>query len=305
MATITACFFPILAGLLGSNQFIQQNLPANWITKNELQATFIQKYWPANQELRYFSPEELVSTASWNLDVVNQFLREHNFDIQLANAGPDSFYVASILKVVLQWQMKGSAARLMGRDKKIYPAVLFDSDEADGVYRMFKANPMSKSRDENDLLEIKTKNGDLVYMSPAFSAPVSDFELMENIGKIYNYYQTKHFPQTLEKHFDIILFPMVSINQNINVNWLRQLRNNCQHDSYFIAEALQQTKFAMDENGAKVESAFACTGCIECVRARVEYVFDGPFYLWIMRPGMTLPIFAAYIDYDCFKNPNK
>ena len=35
------------------------------------------------------------------------------------------------------------------------------------------------------------------------------------------------------------------------------------------------------------------------------YIINEPFYLWIMRKGVMLPIFAAYFDEESWKAPNK
>jgi hypothetical protein len=40
-------------------------------------------------------------------------------------------------------------------------------------------------------------------------------------------------------------------------------------------------------------------------RPKPTLEINRPFYLWIMRPGMSIPLFAAYIDYEDWKQPVK
>ena len=143
------------------------------------------------------------------------------------------------------------------------------------------------------LIAIECTNGDTVYMTPAPSHPPKEFELVEHAQAL----SRRRYRDDTSK-FSGILFPVVDINQKVDISWLCNLNSN----RWFIEEALQQTKFHMDELGAHVQSAVAIHVTYRaCIKEKPVLEMNGPFYLWIERPGMELPLFAAYIDYSDLK----
>lgn len=74
---------------------------------------------------------------------------------------------------------------------------------------------------------------------------------------------------------------------------------------YRIRQALQETRFQMNEKGARAQSAVAIEICVKCIQQPTP-TFDitEPFYIWIERPGMSVPLFAAYVDQVDWKEPS-
>ncbi len=243
------------------------------------------------------------SKASRDVAVVNTFLHDNNFNIQLDDLkNTYAFYVASILKVVLEWENVGTRTTLTV-DGKDYPAVHFDKED-DQQFKIFNVlNDPSSSDQANQILEITAKNGDVVYMMQDHRncLPLTGFSLLDVITNIWQ-------KNITEEHHDYsyqqAIFPMVDIDQEVNISWLKDMEA-C--DVYKIVQALQQTKFQMNEKGAKVESAVAISFVDACYRPEPPKVFtvNDAFYLWIVRPGMKTPIFAAYIDKDAWKAPQE
>jgi hypothetical protein len=105
--TSTICILPILAALVGANNF-EQIKDVRWNTVNDQQKTFIEYYWPNRADLDLLKDEEIKSKASRDVNDVNQFLKDNNFKIQLKDLrNPLAFYVASMLEVVLEWEKEG------------------------------------------------------------------------------------------------------------------------------------------------------------------------------------------------------
>jgi hypothetical protein len=110
----------------------------------------------------------------------------------------------------------------------------------------------------------------------------------------------KDMASRTEISYSDAIVPMVDIDQEVDISWLVGMRMS---DSMKISQARQQTKFQMNEKGAKVQSA--ATICIEkCFRPK-EFKICDSFYLCIVRPGMKTPVFAAYIDKDSWKEPKE
>ncbi len=166
---------------------------------------------------------------------------------------------------------------------------------------------------------VNAKNNDRVYMTIA-KKPLAGFDLLNAVIDISS--QTKT-GTTMD--CDEIKFPMVTLDDKPDISWLLELGKEAlptpqlttvlnNHPEIprppimVITEALQQTKFQMNEIGAAAQSAVALT--FDLVGAAVDdqipsrYTLDKPFYLWIERPGVNIPVFAAYIDEQDWKKPD-
>ena len=73
-------------------------------------------------------------------------------------------------------------------------------------------------------------------------------------------------------------------------------------DGDSISQALQQTKFKMNQFGARVKSAVAIA-VSRAMSREVGLDIDQPFYLWIERDGVTVPVMYAYLDQEDWKDP--
>ena len=298
--TSTITLLPIIAALFTANNF-QQLHDAGWNTVNTQQQIFINQYWPNVTDLALLKANELESKASKDVSIINQFLKEHNFTIQLADMhDPLAFYVASILKVALEWETIGIKTTL-NVNAKNYPAVKFDNQVGQGV-KIYETTSDYLAEKKNQILEIKAKNGDLVYMmkKPNEQTPLVDFALLDAIERSWQ----KNITTEHQRYYDEAIFPMVDLNQEVDIKWLENIgtSSGCMND-YIVAQALQQTKFQMNEKGAKVESAVAIGCRCTCFRPKQIFIINEPFYLWIIRPGMKTPIFAAFINTDAWKAP--
>jgi hypothetical protein len=301
--TSTITILPIIAALFTANNF-EQIKDVRWCIQNAEQKIFVQNYWPNVADLNLLKDDEIKSKASRDVKVVNQFLQDNGFSIELTDLkNPLAFYVASILNVNIEWKELGEKTTLKVCEKE-YPAVEFEKEESQ-PFKVFKVlDDFSSFGQDSEILEIEAKNGDLVYMlqDNKKSSPFTGFALLDAIKNIWQ----KNIVSSNEICYDKAIFPMVDIDQEVDIKWLEKIRAcDGYKEVYEIAQALQQTKFQMNEKGAKVKSAVAIS-CIECscaIRIPKIFTINDSFYLWILRPGMKTPIFAAYIDKDAWKVP--
>jgi hypothetical protein len=283
LKTDTLCTLPILGCLQAAEIFIG-SANQEWKTISDRQVEFLEKfkrYWINPVKL-----PELRSKASLELKAINQWLKDDGFDIQLdpVDAG---FYVASILKLLVEWLKVGKKRNITGkRNGTRYPGVFLEKGVE--IYRDLDIHPFPVAC-------IDTKNGDVVKMAIIDAVPEGAFglhDLTQTLNKVTSPDQNK----------EDVVFPMVELDVKPNISWICGMKL----EEYWIQQALQQTKFRMNEKGAKVESAVAMSfrkGM--AFDAKQPYVIDRPFLLWIERPGMTIPFFAAVLCEDVWREPKE
>ena len=108
--------------------------------------------------------------------------------------------------------------------------------------------------------------------------------------------------ETPDYRYEGVIFPMVHYDQHEDISFLKGMR--IEGTGHYVAEAVQQTRFRMNEFGARAESAVAMTKRL-CASSeeRKPYVLDRPFILWIERGGIGIPIFMAVFAEDVWKDP--
>ena len=281
LKTDTLCTLPILGCLQAAEIFIG-SANQEWKTISDRQVEFLEKfkrYWINPVKL-----PELRSKADEDLAVINKWLKDEGFDIHLDPVDV-GFYVASILKLLVEWLKVGKKQDITGkRDGKNYPGVKLK----DGVrlYQDLEIHPFP-------VAHIDTKNGDVVKMAIIDAVPEGAFglhDLTQTLNKVKSPHQTEE-----------VIFPMVELDVKPNISWICGMGL----EKFYIQQALQQTKFRMNEKGAKVESAVAMSSRCLAFKEEQPYVIDRPFLLWIERPGMTIPFFAAVLCEDVWREPKE
>lgn len=278
--SITSCRAPI-AGCL--REFEKAFDAEKWAPKSRAQETFLTYYSVARQEIREMS--ELESIVSDNAEVINNFLRIRGFNIKLDpfSKDPPEIGAACIFKLLLEWFQAGTKTTVR---HGAYPAVRLDRS----ILEFYSSEAC-----DNPIVSVKTKSGDRVYMTVVDAEDVSEgLELAQVIQaqmkQIYEYGN--------------VVFPMVSYDSEVDIGWIKGMKLVGGKNSWQIKQALQQTKFRMNEIGAKVESAVAIS-MMRCTSVETEpdLIIDKPFLLWIMRRGQTYPLFAGYFGEADWKRP--
>jgi hypothetical protein len=106
--------------------------------------------------------------------------------------------------------------------------------------------------------------------------------------------------------FGGLRFPMVDLNQQVDINWLKKMSTYALGETWEISQAKQQTKLRMNHLGARAQSAVAIGGMmITSVRPPdpPDLVIDRPFMVWFERAGLNRPLFSGHITPDDWKEP--
>lgn len=299
MKNSTFTVHPIYGCLKASDDIL--NKKTEWKDVSEIQKRFLALSLDRGlNDLTNFSPEEMCYRASRECLEINKFLADNGFpDLKLEPSDdPTGIYMAAILKVYLQWIEKGTEITIE-RNNASYP----------GIRLKLKSNRYYKWGDHVEAIaQISTRRpGEKVFLTMYDPGNKDEIEVAEWILRI-----TRDIQQSSSKvtptHFSRVDFPMIDYDEHIDISWIcGLLEGNPEQGKYpyFIAQALQQTRFAMNEIGAKVESA-AAMAVFRCVSLHTDHpplIVDRPFLIWVTRNGMQMPYFIGYFAEEHWKKP--
>ena len=293
----TTTLFPII-GALREAYFFKNQSRGPWSARTDVQERFLKEFYGIGcEQLDGFSQEEMKYIASFNHTDINSWLKTNGFNIQLDPfQNPTDFGAASMMDVAVKWIEAGTQTQVCGPSKVSYDAV--------SLTLKSRSNPIIFNFDNkvypNPIARIVTKNSDVVHMTIADEA----CEGMDLIAKVSKLEEVKK-----QSHEDKVIFPMIDIDDQPNISWLERMFFDGVSaidgipGQMEIKQALQQTRFKMNHEGARVKSA-AAVGMMRCLSIEEPpMVIDKPFYLWITRKNISIPYFAAYFDVDSWKNP--
>ena len=285
----TVSLYPIIAALLASEEIIGPNLV--WNPINGFQKELLNTYYTSAIRKEAHGIPEIVSKASYSVAEINEFLKEKGFDIQLTELeDPRSFAFASVLDLLVEWINEGIEGKIKV-DGKTYPGVYID-DHRRGV-SFYKA-PLH----EHVIACLQTKSNGRVFMTVAGDISRDMFLMMKEINTLSAMMSRIH-------DYKSVTFPMVQLNQNIDISKLAGMNTIAQNGvPVDIVQAVQQNKLRMNEIGARAESAVAMSGVYRsAVSHRLDLIIDQPFLVWFDRPGLSIPIFAGIITQEDWENP--
>lgn len=285
--------WPIVAALWGAFGYIGVPSVQDVRPFNEQQKIFLERYMQDKNALKAFSSDELRTWVSMDADELNAILRKEGFGIQLDSFRPTEFGVVSILDVMMKWLHEGQRSSITVETKEAEP-IRYDAFELKNGFAVGKLSGYA-----HPIVTIKTKNEDgtpgkdLVHLAVADEALGGD-QLWEKILKL------RSLERKEVEEYTHAVIPMIDYDQSFKLDWLLNLNVN----GWFISQALQQTKFKMNDKGARVKSAVA----IAMMRSAMpmpsnKLIIDKPFYLWIEREGVPYPVFTGYLDEQFWKDP--
>ena len=235
--------------------------------------------------------KEIESIADINHEKINEWLKERGFQIKLGPFGPGGFGVASVLDLLGQWAIKGKKWSVETEEGEYYPGIKM-GNYGKKFYRV-KDNP-------DFIIEIETKDGDLVYLMMSDAVP-------EGLDILYHIDQIQKEKKEAPFEYDGFIFPKIDLDEETVLEWIIDLQFETPRAPipfYVVAQALQQTKLKMNELGFRVKSAVAMGILAGAAPKRTEpYVINKPFLMWIVRPGLSKPLFMAYLNKDVWKDP--
>jgi len=274
----SVCAVPMFGCLLASEAFLGKNRV--WRTQNADQRILVELLDGHRHHVAKLP--ELESIAAYDVAAVNAFIAKRDFRIALPPSQPPDFNVASVMKVKVEWQIRGQVTEI-GK----FPAVRLERG----------CEFFTSIECPHPVVGITTKNGDRVFMTVSDEEAPSGFTLFNRVRSI-----EETLRQT--KGYKGAIFPMIQYDEEVDISWVTGLATTGEDGAVaIIKHALQQTKFRMNDVGAIVESAVAM-GVLRSVVMERPLIIDRPFLLWLSRPSMPqLPLFAGWFNEDDWKNP--
>lgn len=267
-------------------------------TDTEQLLLFRNFYRDYKNNILLFTEEELMGVASEDREVVNRFAKDRGFDIQLEKTRHDTtplvlhVFLAGLLKIVNKWLVNPVTIYTHNE------GLLYESLSFGGGFSCFKTDSHSEP-----IIELKTKSSDLIYLTQ-YEGALESLELYYNVESLRSSSRELVF-------YDGVHIPKVTYNQKENVQWILGLMGIDKDLIAVIEQALQQTKFSIDAEGAVVESLslidVSISGCGLSMKEHKEtkiLIIDKPFLLWIERAGSSLPIFYGKFEKDTWLKKN-
>lgn len=286
--TQTLTMFPVLGCLKAAEEWLGQQL--QWNVVNDDQQEFMDLFYEKGMEAIPLLGEQLKRKSGSSVGPINAWLKENGFDIELRNnPGPGGFAVASILDVLVEWMQKGSRRKITN-ENGTFDGVHLKQDQGVTILQNAAVHNHGVAR-------IATKSGDKVYMTPVDGLPDERLAIESRIRSIMVGLNHQDY------RYEGVTFPMVNYDRNPDISFLHGLNTPTVAPGYYVTEAVQQTKFRMNEKGARVESAVAMS--VRCLSANLKspLVIDQPFLLWIMRDGIGMPLFGGVFAEDVWEDP--
>lgn len=281
--THTVCTYPIVGCLLKADDIIGEG--RIWIPQNPTQKLFVDDYYTSTKDEIKGIPE-IESLASWEADKINKFLADHGFSIVLDPFDADTFGVAAVLNLLMEWLQEATA-----------DVIVQDGTEYEAMRMKEGVQFFSSPGHQHPIAQIATKAGDVVYVTIKPTAPTG-FDLVELVEGI---------EAKMERCWDYgdLVLPLVDIDEKVGLDWLIGMRTVASWGQpAHISQAKQQTLFKMNKRGALLKSAVAMAVTLEmCAMPMPDLVIDQPFVAWVRRDELLLPLVVAHVTQDAWKNP--
>lgn len=295
--TATETFFPILGCLQAAEKYLKgigRVGKVQWQTTNNLQEIFSSVFLPYLPEVDRLG-DNLKYRADICAAVINQWFKEHGFDIKLDEGPAGSFCVGSILDVLVNWIEKGVKTEVDSPvTGKTYPAV--EIKDGMSVFEDASVHPWP-------IVELLTRGGDKVYLTIAGNLDAeAGFPITSRISDLGN----GVIRGAPSGKYGKVVFPMVDYDDKPDISWILKMRTGNTMEDYYIHQAVQQTQFRMNEIGARAKSAVGMQmRCMCAIDPRPTLVIDRPFLLWIERTGISIPLFTGVFAEDVWKKPKE
>lgn len=276
------CLYTTVAAVKAADKILG---PHEWSPVNATQKSWLRDtYEPISDELPKIP--EIVSNATWEIANHVAFMKKYGWEAMIKALKPNEFATAGILDLLVSWVEKGEKAPVRTADGKTYPGVKLDNHCA------FFTTPAH----DQPVARLQTKSGDVVWLTMLDAAP-DGLALADLAEKVFRSAATPAY-------YEGVLFPMVDLYFKHSHDWLVGLNTESEMGGAEIAEALQQIKLKMNDEGARAQAADECRVTVTCVREPPPMlVIDKPFLVSFERPGLAKPLFVAHVTQEDWKYP--
>ena len=306
MSTEVHVMPPVVGALKSAIEFENQ-ARTPWRGIIPAQKEFLtETYFPYMERkfLSLFSPEEMKYIASFSADEINKFLEENKFSIRLDPFTSETdFGAASVMDISVKWVEEAERTTMFvdknGKETN-YPAIkikdYFETFMIDGI-QFAEIHLKYESKDR------------MILAKGPFNSQTA-----KNPLKLYSKTLVTNKDKKTRNGFSSLVIPKINLDCESDLSFLLGMQfdgvvSSTQEPATFcVSQALQQTKFKLNEFGARARSA-AAVAVLRCATVRKEMVpplvFDEPFMLWLIRTdektGDEVVYFASYLDIDVWK----
>ena len=259
-----------------------------WNSVSAQQSGWLDRYVRMVPELARIP--EIVANATFDAQNHVDFLKKHGWEAQIKKCGQDEFLTAAVLDVLGKWLTEGREVTI-SRDGREFPAACI-SRSGDRVL-------VRKGTNER-YVHIATEAGDSVWLEPIASAPDGLALAIEAADRF------REDGGTYDGEFDGVVFPMIDFSGKNEQNWLQELWTTASSGRRCkVKEAKQQVELKASHLGIRARSADEMLGDFESCMSTCKppFYIKEPFLIAITRSGLSLPLFAAHVTPDAWKDP--
>jgi len=262
-----------------------------WNTVNDNQKWLMELMPIYHDQITKGNIPEMKSILAKSSAELENFLKENGVQMQIPQFEyPSQVGIAGLMGIKMEWPETASAVTIrMGKTRE---EIESEAHIVDGV-RLGTDVSHFRIGMNQFVTSIKTKTGDKIYVAEVDEAPKDIFSLVLEINRLSLATSGKYYSR-----FGGIAFPMVSVEEQIELDWLQGFQFG---KGSSIDFATQKNELAIDEFGAIVRSA--TVGGMMIGISTPPLVIRGSFLIWVERNGVT--IFYGYIAEDGWKRPSK
>ena len=274
--------YGIMAALVAVETLVGRG---GWRPVHDRQASFLDGVFSAGRHDLARIPE-IDTLASRIADELNAFLTRRGFPASFRELGPRELGSASVLDLAGHWLHPGKPTVIEIDDEHVVPAASLDANAVAVFHAGGHSEPIAR---------VPTVTGDAVWMTVHPS--VSD---TDDLGQLALRVATGARPTD---EFDGLVFPMIDVSTHADLSWLVGLRiGDAQDTALEVTQARQDSRLRMNESGIRARAATVVQYTLGRTRRR-PLVIDRPFLLWIERPGLSRPLYVAWLDRECWRRP--
>lgn len=288
---------PVHAMLYGAlRQYVVDNRrdvdpKALWLGSDPDQKAWLAALHSISPDYRDVLGKRIKAFGSTSREECNDFLKKEGFSIELGEfQGDNPVGGVSTMHVGVEWEFAGDKTSIY-RSKD------------DGSYEMIAAAELSggltylkSTKHENPIVRIATKGTDAVYMTIA-DKPLDGLALLNRVVEI-----SGSSSENENAYWDGLRFPLIDLDVEPDMSGLCGLTlPRTQGRPYTLFQCLAQVKFKANHLGAQTDAAAAGQMGIESGPQFVT--MKDPFFVWKTVKGLTLPVLAAYVAEDAWKDP--
>ena len=280
--TTTIVIYPIVGALRAVEEFVKTN---EWQPISDKQREFLEQFQThCRSEIPLI--KEIDCIANKDIQVINDWLKQHGFSIELSPMPDSMLATASKLDLEGHWKNLGKKTAVYTEEYDEYPGVKM----SDGRFKFY-----CLEGEESLVIELETEKKDLAYMMMAKEVP-DGFAMIEHVENIMGHMKS------CSPEYEGLIFPMIDLDIEGSLEWLI----NMGIGSMMIGQALQQTKLKMNEKGFRIKSAAAIQMILKAPleKKKEPYIINRPFLFWVKRPDISRPLFVSYLNKEVWKDPD-